>query len=282
MASGKSLSLSQNNFLQPSGSRSVGIEEETPSTPTHRYKRNANVYDAVAGLSLHFSRLQLLLTMKGRINAHGFMSSAPYASKYRDTASSSAQPARPDELLFRRKRAPTRYEETDFYYAHESLPPGISLPSSDLLVGIHAYAADFYRRATKNRGQSDMLSMDETALIALGILLEEMAKESLGEAGDLVLVEGERISDDRKDPLAGSGGRDTPNTDQVVIQDDNSGDEMDDAVRQGRSKRAHSVLSDMIASGDDLNSVMRKRSKRRKLSHPSPTVEIDMENDGEP
>lgn len=57
MASGKSLSLSQNTFLQPPGSRSVGIGEETPSTPTRRRKRNANVYDAVAGLSLHFSCL---------------------------------------------------------------------------------------------------------------------------------------------------------------------------------------------------------------------------------
>lgn len=31
--------------------------------------------------------------------------------------------------------------------------------------------------------------MDETALVALGILIEEMAKETLGETGDLALVE---------------------------------------------------------------------------------------------
>lgn len=35
--------------------------------------------------------------------------------------------------------------------------------------------------------------MDETALIAMGILLEEAAKESLGETGDMALVEGEEI-----------------------------------------------------------------------------------------
>lgn len=43
------------------------------------------------------------------------------------------------------------------------------------------------------RSQDDYQSMDETALIAMGILLEEMAQESLGETGDLILVEEEEI-----------------------------------------------------------------------------------------
>jgi hypothetical protein len=33
--------------------------------------------------------------------------------------------------------------------------------------------------------------MDETALLALGILMEEVAVQSLGESGDLVFTEGE-------------------------------------------------------------------------------------------
>lgn len=33
--------------------------------------------------------------------------------------------------------------------------------------------------------------MDETALLAMGILVEELANEALGDTGDLVLVEGE-------------------------------------------------------------------------------------------
>ena len=33
--------------------------------------------------------------------------------------------------------------------------------------------------------------MDETALLAIAILLEESAKQSLGDTGDLVFVEGE-------------------------------------------------------------------------------------------
>lgn len=42
----------------------------------------------------------------------------------------------------------------------------------------------------------DQRSMDDTALLAVGILMEELAELALGETGDLVLVEGERISDD--------------------------------------------------------------------------------------
>jgi hypothetical protein len=42
--------------------------------------------------------------------------------------------------------------------------------------------------------------MDGTALLALGILMEEMAIETLGTTGDLVFVEGEPIeSEDRND-----------------------------------------------------------------------------------
>ena len=42
-------------------------------------------------------------------------------------------------------------------------------------------------------GQHDIKSMDETALLAFGILLEESAAHVLGENGDMVFVEGEAI-----------------------------------------------------------------------------------------
>lgn len=83
--------------------------------------------------------------------------------------------------------------ENDFYFANESLPPERGLPDSDLLKAIHTYASDFYTYATPDRGRASWRSMDETALIALGILLEETAKESLEETGDMVFVEGEDI-----------------------------------------------------------------------------------------
>jgi hypothetical protein len=117
------------------------------------------------------------------------------ASRHRDRATTSTVAVRPEEVLFRRQNAPTRYEEHDFYFAHERLPTEYSLPSSDILHAIHAYASDYYKNATPNGGLDDYRTMDETALISMGILLEEMAEESLGETGDLVLVEGEEDGD---------------------------------------------------------------------------------------
>ena len=84
-----------------------------------------------------------------------------------------------------------RYAETDSYFASDQLGSAQRLPDSDLLKHIHAYASDFYRSATTSRGKRDWRSMDETALIALGILIEETAAEQLGGTGDLALVEGE-------------------------------------------------------------------------------------------
>lgn len=42
-----------------------------------------------------------------------------------------------------------------------------------------------------NRGVVDFESLDETALLSLAILLEEMSAHVLGETGDLAFVEGE-------------------------------------------------------------------------------------------
>ena len=94
-------------------------------------------------------------------------------------------------MLFRRKGAPIRYEEDDFYWADRNLTDNQKLPESDLLKAIHAYASDFYGRAVKGRGKVDFESLDETALLAVGILMEEMARDALGETGDLAFVEGE-------------------------------------------------------------------------------------------
>lgn len=98
-------------------------------------------------------------------------------------------------MLFRRKRAPERFEESDYYFANDSLPPG-HLPESDLLKALHCYTSDFYSRAAPENSKHDWRSMDETALLALGILMEEVSKEVLGETGDLVFAEGESNAQD--------------------------------------------------------------------------------------
>ncbi|KAB8239513.1 hypothetical protein BDV23DRAFT_55392 [Aspergillus alliaceus] len=239
MSQGKSLALSQNSFLQPPEKGDNSEEDHSEELSFRRQKRQATVYDAVAG----------------RINAHGFLPLVPFASRYRDTASSNSRPVRPEEVLFRRQNAPIRYEENDFYFAHESLPPERPLPSSDLLEAIHSYSADYYDYATPDRGQDDYQSMDETALIAMGILMEEMAKESLGETGDLVLVEGEELRSDE---------------DQSQHQ----------TTRSARRKRANTGRSSILASsGDELGSIVRrhrkKRTKKQRLVRTASTTDAE-------
>ncbi|KAI9724503.1 MAG: hypothetical protein M1812_000571 [Candelaria pacifica] len=159
-------------FLEPPSS--VGKSQDPVLTTRTKHRREATVYDAVAG----------------RISTNGFIPDQPFTSKYRDTLSSTDVAAPPEEVLFRRRRAPTRYEENDIYFASSNLLPHQKLPESDLLKAIHTYASDFYERATKNVSL-DHRSLDETALIALGILLEEATGECLGQTGDLAFVEGE-------------------------------------------------------------------------------------------
>lgn len=52
--------------------------------------------------------------------------------------------------------------------------------------------------------------MDETALLAVGILLEETAKASLGRDGDLVFVEADEVAET---PLIGGA----PSTKRVIV-----------------------------------------------------------------
>lgn len=140
--------------------------------PERKRRRPVTVYDAVAG----------------RAGYEGFLT-APQPSKYRDTASHSTTSVPPEEVLFRRKGAPVRYEEDDIYFANRHLKPDQGLPDSDLLKTIHTYASDFYAATTADEDGEEFRSLDETALIAMGILLEEAAKEAVGESGFLAFLE---------------------------------------------------------------------------------------------
>jgi len=137
-----------------------------------RLRQPATLYDAVAG----------------RVGYEGFLTEQYHTSKFRDTLSTTLTAVPPDEVLFRRQGAPVRYDEDDIYDAGRQLPAGVSLPESDLLKVIHAYVADFYDRSVDDN-KSDVKSMDETALLAMGVLLEEAAAGALGPTGDLALVE---------------------------------------------------------------------------------------------
>lgn len=118
----------------------------------------------------------------------------------------------PEDVLFRQKNAPVRYAERDVYWASDNLPEG-HLPDSDLLKAVHAYASRFYEAMADtfadpdsspastqgsppgspswalNDERIDERSMDETALLAFGILLEEASRDALGKRGDVVFTE---------------------------------------------------------------------------------------------
>ncbi|KAL4804440.1 hypothetical protein BDV18DRAFT_31173 [Aspergillus unguis] len=225
------MSLAKSRVLDESNEREHNVRSEK------QRKRKANLYDAVAG----------------RVNSHGFIPARAYASKYRDTASSSSRALPPEEVLFRRKGMPIRYEETDRYFAHESLPPSQSLPSSELLESIHAYTADFYDQAVTN-GQANHYSMNGKSLIFMGVLLEELAKESLGETGDMALVEGDDLPSEEES---------TPKFSR----------------RKGRKRAISGYSSAYASSGEDLDSVVKRkrRSKKRRLTRRASTTDIDTE-----
>jgi hypothetical protein len=161
-------------------------------------KRNGS-QQCMMPLLVSFPYLQLCrwLIGIGRISAAGFIPDLPFISSTRDTSSSSSAAVPPEAVLFRRKNAPIRYEESDFYFANDSLPPE-ALPDSDLLKALHCYSSDFYSRATTDGGSGDWRSLDETALLALGILMEELCRETLGNTGDMVFTEAE-VNDERLD-----------------------------------------------------------------------------------
>nr|POE51732.1 hypothetical protein CFP56_25939 [Quercus suber] len=148
--------------------------ETQPSRTLPPKRRVATLYDAVAG----------------RVGYEGFLR---HQSSSSQNFTRSSRPVPADEVLFRRAHAPTRYAEDDIYYAaSRALPPSTTrgLPESDLLKTVHAYVADYYMQAIPNGdGRRSLRSFDETALLAMGILLEEAARSALGKTGDLALVE---------------------------------------------------------------------------------------------
>ncbi|KAI0134124.1 hypothetical protein BJ170DRAFT_608601 [Xylariales sp. AK1849] len=148
-------------------------------------KRDANLYDAVAGRVTTTRALDV--------------ASGSETQYQRDQRTTLRDPVlAPEEVLFRRVAAPTRYAERDIYHAQERLPDGgrHMLPDSDMLKAIHGHSSHFYAaramadHCERTQKSIDERSMDETALLAFGILLEEAGREVLGKKGDLVFTEG--------------------------------------------------------------------------------------------
>ncbi|OAA42095.1 hypothetical protein NOR_04944 [Metarhizium rileyi] len=178
--------------------------EKKPLLPRRRL---ATVYDAVAGRVTRDTALRNEPSDQRNPYGHSSQQHKPPAKITKHSTRGTA--IAPNEVLFRRKDAPVRFIEHDVYNAHERDLPQAGrdiLPDSDLLKTVHAYSSKFYaameRRRNRinqsagaggdgmNRQSVDERSMDETALLAFGILLEEAGREILGQRGDLVFAEG--------------------------------------------------------------------------------------------
>jgi len=184
-------------------------------------RRQATVYDAVAGRVTSTHALQGDQSQPSQRPRKRSRRAADANPRLRSSQPSRTAVLSPEEVLFRRVNAPTRYAERDIYFANEHLPDGgrSVLPDSDMLKAFHVYASHFFaenygghdhanpqkptvkaenKPATEDKRKVpprravpiDERSMDETALLAFGILLEEASRELLGTTGDLVFTEG--------------------------------------------------------------------------------------------
>ena len=183
---------SKENEVRPSSSRRVQstVNNEARSTssndpqstvrnekrPRSQSRPSSRLNNEARSTTSNRQQLTLYDAIAGRATYEGVLSHPqPPRNANRDTTSHSLTPIPAEEVLFRLEGAPVRYEENDIYFADRHLDQRNELqrlPDSDLSKALHAYVSDFY--AAIGDGV-DFVSLDETALLALGILVEEAA-----------------------------------------------------------------------------------------------------------
>lgn len=177
------------------------------------------------------------------------------------------QPIAASDYLFRHQKGPEYDESYELFAAHRHLQH--RLPDSDLLKAIHAHASDFYGALPD--GQDSFESMDETALIAMGVLLEEATAEGLGDTGDLAFVEAASLDEaDRQPPVERK-------TKRQKIKHEVE-------VKIDRGLKAESESTDEKSSLDDRGPLSGKKRRREAAAAESYswTEEKDEEEDAKP
>ncbi|ODQ50074.1 hypothetical protein SAICODRAFT_27782 [Saitoella complicata NRRL Y-17804] len=209
----------------------------TPNRDPRIARREATLYDALAD----------------RVTGNGFQP----ATHKRASKPKRSLPVHPSSALdmldgASRDRATTRFGliaknnhplPPDLVLRHRKYAPTIpvpdahaSLPDPDLLFALHQYASDFYDR-TRN-GRVGLRSMDETALLALGCLVEEEVRGVVG-AGAGVFVErgvGDVYEGIGEGGGGGGGGLRIEDDEEEVGEEDgwnDSGDGEDGAEEEG-------------------------------------------------
>jgi hypothetical protein len=134
------------------------------------------IYDLVAGMK-DIHKEDVFRQITGRVRLPISDKSLYRGERYTRTLT-------PAEHYFTRLRPKTGDEDEDsrIYWSPET--DKHELPSSDLLWAIHRYVS---QKLGRERPEC-VKFMDETALIAMGILLEESIKESIGTDGYLSLL----------------------------------------------------------------------------------------------
>ncbi|KAK2074280.1 hypothetical protein P8C59_008500 [Phyllachora maydis] len=129
-------------------------------------------------------------------------SSLPATSQYYSTRDTRLAP---EEALFQKTHAPQRFAEDDVYFLDDDdddddhVDQAVSLPDTSMADAVHSYVAHFYeahhqRRARVAAAQPhhrrlDERGLDETALLAMCVLLEEAGRARLGRKGAHVFTE---------------------------------------------------------------------------------------------
>lgn len=123
------------------------------------------------------------------------------------------------------------------------------LPDGELCASVHEFASLFYGVCG---GTGDWRSLDETALLAVGVLLEETVREAMGETGWMAFVEGDVMEgEDVVRPASKQGVRDRKMKERSKMSD-SEGEISGGFVRDGEDTvREH---------------VAKPKRKRRKIS----------------
>jgi hypothetical protein len=111
-----------------------------------------------------------------------------------------------------------------------------------LLKSIHGYASRFYEALAQRHPSEcivgsrtvDERSLDETALLAFGILLEEAGRDALGKKGDLAFTEG--LKDADEEMIGKETDTKTDNT-SGIPREFTAGLQDDDAERRRKRRR---------------------------------------------
>lgn len=199
----------------------------------------------------------------GRVGRHGFHKKNPAASKYRDTASTGERTLAPEEVLIRRPHHLNNKLKGEPYFAHQRLPRKTRLPPSDMLAAIHAHAADFYKYGMQ-RWKAVYQSLDESALLAFGILAEELCKELMGPGGFRCLLDDPQATDN-EDP-------DNPIPDHLRTRKRRSEMAFDPnyrvVIRDGRERWIRTRKKRAKPATDDTGTEKKKPVRRRRKRAP--------------